>query len=384
MILQSIVIYSALMLFMIAFTKVFAMQHKNEVISREQHFSFNSRVVFLFLPMCAFAIIMGMRYDVGTDYFAYQSGYIGNYDVGKGEVLFIGIRQLFNYFDLHYWIYFSFLAFLNISFFINAFKREGFILPLLIFFLFTNGDWMFWMNGIRQALALCIWIYALKFIEQKKFWQYLFWCVISMGFHTSAMILIVLYPILRNGKDYFKSIKLQIVLFISAFILQYAFDSFIVSLESIIEFYQKELSGGTYNYSVERFKEEASTVVEGSGLAYLFKLFLDAIVILYSKRLKAFYNNKWFIIIYFMFFIGLLTQNLFPVGTVVLTRPFRYFFIFEGIMFAYFTYYLLKSRSPYAKIFGFALITVFIAIFYLNIMTANENSHLWYQFYFQR
>ncbi len=382
MILQSIVIYSALILFMMVFTRLYAIKQSRPAGYDKGRFDFVSGPLFLLLPMLSFSVVMGMRYDVGTDYFAYLNGYIYNFDVGKGEIIFIWIRQLFNQLNLHYSVYFSFLAFINVSFFIYAFKREAFIMPLLIFFLFTNGDWMFWMNGIRQALALCIWIYALNFIEKKKFWWYLFWCVIAIGFHKSAIILISLYPILRNGKDYFKSIKLQLILLGCAFLIQYTFGSFIVRLEPLIEFYQQELSGGTYNYTMERFAKEASSTIDGSGMAYLFRLFLSIIVILYSKRLKRFYNNKWFTIIYFMFFIGLLTQNLFPIGSTVLTRPFRYFFIFQGIMFAYFVYYLLKQKSQYNRIFGVVFIVVFIAIFYLNIITANADAHLWYQFYF--
>ena len=154
--------------------------------------------------------MMGLRYNVGTDYFDYQEGYIYNYDVGKGEVFFNWIRELFNRFDFHYSAYFSFLALINISFFVLAFKRDAFILPLLIFFLFTNGDWLFWMNGIRQAIAMCIWIYALNFIEKKKFWWYLVWCLIAIGFHTSAIILIPLYQILKKGKRLFQKYQITI------------------------------------------------------------------------------------------------------------------------------------------------------------------------------
>ncbi|PRX38723.1 EpsG family protein [Salegentibacter salegens] len=384
MVLQSIVLYSTLILVMTSFAKLYSLKQSYREVDGSLVSTSKSGIFYLIFIMLSFALMMGLRYDVGTDYLAYQDGYIFNYDVGKGEILFNWVRELFNSFEFHYSAYFSFLAFLNISFFLYAFKRDAFILPLLLFFLLTNGDWLVWMNIIRQAVAMCIWIYALTFIEKKKFWRYLIWCLVAIGFHTSAIILIPLYWILKDGKDYFTNIKLQLILFAGAFLFQYSFGSFLEQIGPLIQFYQSELFGGTYNYSIERFKEEAAATVEGSGMAYLFRVVLCIIIILYSKRLKEYYNSKWFTIIYFLFFIGILTQNIFPVGSIVLTRPFRYLFIFKGIMFAYFIYYLIKNESPHNRLVGVGLILIFISIFYLNIITANSHSHLWYQFYFQQ
>ena len=345
MVLQSIVLYSLLILVLVSLGKLYALKQGNQSVKSIRVNNSNSGIFYLVFIILFFSLMMGFRYDVGTDYFSYQEGYIYNFDVGKGEVLFIGIRELFNYLKLHYSIYFSFLAFLNISFFVLAFKRNAFVIPLLLFFLLTNGDWIFWMNGIRQAIAMCIWIYALNFIEKKQFWLYLFYCLLAIGFHTSAVILIPLYWVLKNGRDFFKNSKIQLILFAGAFFIQYLFGSFLEQIEPVIDFYQSELSGGSYVYTTERFKEEASAVIAGSGIAYSFKILLSVIVIIYSTKLKKYYNNKWFTIMYFLFFIGLLTENIFPPGSVVLTRPFRYFFIFKGILYAYFVYYLIKSNS---------------------------------------
>jgi hypothetical protein len=383
MVLQSIVLYSTLILIMVSCAKLFALKQAYQLSKNDNVKETNAGIFYLAFILLSFSILMGLRYDVGTDFFAYQKGYIYNIDVGKGEVIFNWIRELFNRLDFHFSTYFTFLAFLNISFFVFAFKKNAFILPLLLFFLITNGDWLFWMNGVRQALAMCIWIYALQFIDKNKFWSYLIWCIIAIGFHTSAIILIPFYFILRNGKDYFKSIKVQLLLFAGAFLLQYLFGTFLNQLEPLIEFYQSKISGGVYNYKIDRFREEASATSEGSDIAYFFRIALSVVIMFLSKKLKIFYNSKWFLIIYFLFFVGKLTENIFPVGSIVLTRPFRYFFIFEAIMFAYFVYFLLKSKSQNYNIVGVLLIVIFLALFYLNIMSASENSHLWYQFYFQ-
>jgi hypothetical protein len=369
---------------MVSFGKIYDLKQTYQLRNRNHVSESSTGFIYLIFIFFYFSIMMGIRHDVGKDYLTYKKGYIYNFDVGNGELIFTWIRELFNRMDLHFSIYFTFLAFLNIFFFVFAFKKYSFILPLLLFFLITNGDWLFWMNGIRQSIAMCIWIYALQYIEKQKLWTYLIWCIIAIGFHTSAIILIPLYFVLRNGKDYFKNIKFQLVMFAGVFVLQSIFNNYLNQLEPLIDFFQSKLSGGAYNYKIDRLEEESSTTVKGSGIAYLFRIVLCVVIILLSDKLKTFYNSKWFLIIYFLFFFGKLTEYIFPAGSVVLTRPFRYFFIFEAIVFAYFVYFLFKSKFPNHNIFGFLLILIFIALFYLNIISATKNSHLWYQFYFQR
>ncbi|WP_111672219.1 EpsG family protein [Algoriphagus litoralis] len=383
MVFQSLIVYSILVAVMVAFAWLYSLQRSHQYAYFNTRVSNDSKRIYLILIICIFSLVMGLRYKVGADYLTYYEGYFYNIDVGKGEVFFVWIRELFNSLNFHFTIYFSFLAFLNITFFVLAFKRDAFVLPLLLFFIFANGDWLFWMNGIRQSIAMCIWIYALNFIEKEKLWMYFGFCLLSIGFHTSAIILIPLYFFLKNGKDYFRSIRIQLMLFLTAFVIQYLFNSFLARVAPVIEFYQSEISGGLYDYSMERFQEEASSTVGGSGIAYYFRLLLNTLVIFNSKKLKDYFYSKWFLIIYSLFFIGLLTENIFPVGSIVITRPFRYFFIFESIVYSYFLFYLFKN-SLYTKGFAYVLILTFISIFYLNIITANVDSNIWYQFYFDR
>jgi len=341
----------------------------------------------IIFPLLLFAIIFGMRYNVGVDHLSYLEGYLWREHVGKGELLFNLLSEIGWKMNLHYVIYFGIIAFIQVFFFFYAFKDERFLFPFLVFFLFTNGDWMFWMNGIRQALAMCIWIFSIRYIEDKKFWKYLFWCIVAFLFHRSAIVLIIFYPILKNGKDYFKSILLQLILFAGAFVFREIFSQVIMRIEAIITFYSN-IIGGEELYSsydmeglINSFREP-----QGTGLAHLFQIILNVGIILYSKKLKLFYNNKRFNIIYFFFFIGLVTLYMFPVGTISITRPFRYFYIFQTITYAYFLFFLYKTKlknTPHILMY-YGLIIVFLGIFYLSQITANENNHLWYQFYFDQ
>lgn len=341
-------------------------------------------------PLVIFAVIFGMRYDVGGDHLAYLEGYLWKEYVGKNDILFNLISDIGWKLNLHYTVYFGFIAFIQVFFFFYSFKDERYLFPFLIFLLFTNAEWGFWMNGIRQALAMCIWIYSIKYIENKKFWRYLLFVVIAILFHKSAITLVIFYPILKSGRDYFKSITFQLILIATAFGFKALFSNLIFRLEPIIISYSNLLGDDAYNfYNIDWLM---GNIIErdGTGLAYLFKILLNILIISYSKKLKIYYNNNRFNIIYFFFLIGLITMYMFPVGAATFTRPFRYFYIFQSIIYAYFMYYLYKTKikgSTLGKrhaIIYYGLIIIFLGIFLLSQIISNEDAHLWYQFFFDQ
>lgn len=386
---QSIIIYTFIIVVMLIFAwfasrKTVYTQLNGMIIQCCPFWSFE-----MIFPLVFFAIMFGMRYDVGTDSLGYLDYYNTGIKESKFELLFTLLTQICWFFKFNSVVFFSIIAFIQVFFFFYAFKKEIYLFPFLVLFLFTNGDWMFWMNGIRQALAMCIWIYSINFIVEKKLWRYLIFGVIAYLFHRSAIILFIFYPILRNGKDYFKNIPLQLILLIIAFIIKKLFYNVIINLSSVVTFYQTFLGGeeNLYNsYDINtvitdmKFSNNNGT---NTGIAYIWRIVVNVVIILYSLKLKKYYNSKKFNIIYFFFFIGLLLQYVFPNGAIVLTRPFRYFYIFQAIMLAYLAYYLFKINNIKNKIFFYVLIVSFLGIFYLNQIVSNENSHLWYQFFFQ-
>lgn len=340
-------------------------------------------------PLLLFAIIFGMRYDVGVDHLGYLEPYLWKEYAGKNDLLFNLLSELGWRLNLHYVVYFSLIAFIQVFFFFYAFKNERYLYPFLVFFLFTNGEWGFWMNGIRQALAMCIWIFSLKYIEEKKIWNYLLWGILAFLFHKSAIILLIFYPILRNGKDYFKSISLQLLLIGGAFVFQVLFSDLIISFEPVIAYYLNLLGNDLYSsYNLESLMDSYKEN-DGTGLVYIFRIVLNVVIVLYSSKLKTFYNSKRFNVIYFFFFIGLITSYMFPGGYISFTRPFRYFYIFQSIAYAYFLYYLYKTKLknlPVGKLHAllyYGLVIIFLGIFYLSQITSNENAHFWYQFFFE-
>src|SRR5690606_21240437 len=340
--LQSVIVYSFLMVTMLLFA-VYTAKKESLYVSSPNSLHYKAVSFWRFenvFPLLLFAFVFGMRYDVGTDYINYLVGYLNKSYVSKGEPLFDLLSDLSWTLNLHYSVYFGIIAFIQVSFFFYAFRHERYLYPFLVFFLFTNGEWLSWMNIIRQALAICVWIYSIKYIEENKLLKYVFWCLVALLLHNSAAILFVFYPILRSGKDYFKSIPVQILLVVSALVVKEMFSSLIYRLEPFIDSYIKIIGGDVYGgYNIVTL-ENSFIESDGTGIGYIFKIIFNIIVILYSKKMKLYYNNKRFNILYFFYFIGLVTFYIFPIGLISITRPFRYFYIFQSVIFAFFLNYL--------------------------------------------
>ncbi len=387
---QSIIVYSLLMGIMMIFsiyaTRNSSLQEESLGIQERESF-WKFEIIF---PLFLFAVIFGMRYDVGGDHISYLDGYLQKEYIGRNDFLFNLFSEIGWKINLHYAFYFGTFAFIQVFLFYYSFKNEKYLFPFLTFFLFTNTEWEFWMNGIRQAIALCIWIYSIKYLELNKFWKYVLCVLLATLFHKSAIILIIFYPIFLRNTDYFKSVKIQIILFTAAFVFKTLFSELIFRFEPIVNYYSNLLGDNAYNYYNMDWLMGNIIERKGTGLAYIFIILLNLFLILYSKKLKLFYNSKRFNIMYFFFFIGIITTYMFPTGAVSFTRPFRYFYIFQSIMYAYFLYYLFRTKI-HSNVLGyrhaliyFGLIIIFLGIFLLSQITSNENAHLWYQFFFDQ
>ncbi|MCW3805815.1 EpsG family protein [Plebeiibacterium marinum] len=162
-----------------------------------------------FLVILCYLIIIilnGTRDEVGTDY----SHYKWVFDIAqRGEVYAIVepgywlINTLFVKFEHGYRYVFALMCALT---YLNLFliAKEEKVLPVLIPFLFSFGFIFFSNNIIRQSFAITLFIYSIRFIEQKKFWRYFLSVMIIFLFHTSALLLIPFYWIgrIRLSKSY--------------------------------------------------------------------------------------------------------------------------------------------------------------------------------------
>ena len=136
------------------------------------------------------------------------------------------------------------------------------------------------MNGIRQAIAMCIILYSVTFIDKREPIYYALFAVLSVLFHRSSIVfVIILYPILFRGKCFFKNVIVQYVLLALAFVGHFSFSSFFAYAEDWLAIFNSMISyaGASADYnlgSLEGFDSESRV-----GFVYIVRL-IEVILII--------------------------------------------------------------------------------------------------------
>lgn len=337
-----------------------------------------------------FTVAFAIRYNVGVDYLGYFENYESGYklEYSKNEFLFKHISLFFYKIGAHPIFYFGFFVFVQIAFFLLALKDEKYLYPFLVIFLFCNGEVNQWMNIIRSATAMCIWLYSIKFVEKKQFWIYLICILIAAGIHRSALLYIIIYPLLNLKEIKKPSIPFQLTVLIVAFLIRELFTVFASSLVPIVTFVQTYLGGENdyyQNYDLATMMEDLNREASGTGVAFIVKLILDIVIIFYSKKMHSFYNSRRFNILYVLFIIALFFFYCFPATVISFSRPFRFFFVLRTVMLAFFAYYLWRKRkNAQNQLVLFLTIIIYLGLFVLAQVVCNADACLWYQTWFNQ
>ena len=320
---------------------------------------------FLILPCLLFAFIFGCRYNVGVDYYTYYTDYLYNWSNRDIEPGFLFIKETFQNNNLHFALYFGFIAFIQIFFFMIAFRKRAYLYPSILLVLFLSCIELNWMNTIRQSVAVCIFVYATTFIDKKQPLKYIIACLLAMQFHNSAIILLPLYfityiPILKN-KWFSIGIYLA-ALFINTLPIE-QFDIIFNNFANLL--------GYGEIYDSENVLVHIEN--EGTGLGRLILNTIFLTIILYSNKLKDYFKNdeRWFYIMYNLFIIGIFGDIAFN-KCILLIRPFGYFKIFWCITLGILLYYLTKNRTKQNDIVKIGLIGLIALTFIANMLNGNS------------
>ena len=192
--------------------------------------------------LLSFAVLFGMRYDVGQDHLAYLDGYINPFLHKEYEPLFALIRDTLSNAGVHPIVFFAVCAFIQVFCLFYFMKDCKFLYPALIVSLFMGQFFIHWMNGIRQDIAGCIFLCAITCVIDKRIVGFFTLVLISVGFHYSAVILFPFYFLYLKKDHYFNSVNVQyLLLFVVAYVAIYNVDLLTYINDDI--FYLATLSG---------------------------------------------------------------------------------------------------------------------------------------------
>ena len=318
---------------------------------------FNWYNIDFILPIICFSFIFGIRYNVGNDYMSYldiYEGYAHYYTIRDDlEIGFEFVTRLMAETGLHYSIYFGLIAFLQIFLIYYTFRKEGYLFPFLSFMI-MSGAFLGWMSVIRQSLVWCLFVYAIPFIKQRRFIPYMLCVVIGFTLNKTALLLIPLYFIFKPGKDFLRNIPLQLTLLFGALFLSGVsiWNQYLNNIDVILS-----LIGLGDRYSnIDNILAIDEEYVYGPRTWLIFSL--NAILILYNKKIKDTFPSSNISIYYNLYIVGSYI-NLLLVGNHALQRPFLFFINMNIIVFSYLMVYLWKyGGKSITHTFIFLLIIV--------------------------
>lgn len=318
------------------------------------------------IALLLFALISGIRWNVGTDHLGYLNTYQSlkegiDFKRDDFESGFTFITMLFAKLNIHFTVYFGFLAFLQLFLVYYAFKDERFILPYLGLIILFGGQYLLWMNGIRQALAACFFVYSIQFITQRKLIKYIVVIFIATLLHKSAVILFIFYFI--PNKEYFKNRAIATGLLIATIFV--GLNPFWMSAtDSISNIFNTIGYADRYDLSTLEYIISERQRDMNFGPRRIAANILCVLIIWYYPKIKKHYNNnnkiRWF---YNLAILGALHHNLFANTTSLFLRPTYYLTIFTPIVISYLLSYLnSKEYKKFSPSFMFIFI---VSISYL-------------------
>lgn len=327
------------------------------------------------LSVLLFAVVFGVRYGVGTDYFGYLYYYkstqaslseFNDYEAGFNFLINILAKN-----DAHFSWFFGTIAFLQLFLICFSLRYNKKIIAYMIFVFMMACIWLSFSNGLRQELAFCFFIVAVSCLSTKRRWLYFLFVLLAYLMHKSAIILIVLYPLFIWKKEWFVDIKKQLlVLCIAVILMNFSLvNSMVGLLDDII------IGLGYEEYLKDKYLEKfESTVTIGVGFYVI--LIINIILISQSRNVKEQYRETWFPYAYNLYYVGVLWRYVF-ISSQLLQRINYYMYGFDFIIGAFTLAYLRYRR----RTLFFVLAALYILLFAGYMSGARENHSMFYFFW---
>lgn len=355
-------------------------------ISAKCHNSYKKDYFWTVSNICIllfFTVISGLRYNVGVDYVTYykifsylQNGFTYYENI---EPLFTYISQLWVKLSAGHFVYFAFWAFLQIFFVYYGLKKYQYLYPFIGLLIFLGPYYLSWMNGIRQSIVACVFVWACHFIINRNFIKYCAVIIICTFMHKSAIILFPLYFL--PNVDYFKGRFTWIIVLVVCSIIGQS--GIIQNYMNFVGQYLSFIGYDNYSQTFDNIME--NSVDRAFGPRRILILILYILIIYFSSDMKSYYKDKFLLFSYNMFILYACLSELLSNTNFLFIRPLLYFLPFVLICSAFLLVYLKKqygilSRKP---IFLFTLLISCLYTFAAVAAVANDpNSSTLFRFSF--
>lgn len=281
-----------------------------------------------------YTVIGGVRWNVGCDSISYATIFDhGTQDFEDNKELLWKYTVLcFQSLDIHWMFGLALCAFIQIFFITKSLQTFRWLLVFMPFVFFGGRYWMDTMNAVRQMIVACGFLWASRFIFDKKLIHYALFIFVGSLIHQSALILAPFFFLPNRLQIENKRLVLSIILIGCVIIGQTpAFQGFAGYVQMI---------AGVANYEdkIDSLTEILMTGQNDESLAFgpmmLSYVLIPLFVIWYGPLLKEEYADK---IPYFSLWYNL--AYIYACGYFLLCnvghyfiRPVMYFSMFQMVM----------------------------------------------------
>lgn len=148
--------------------------------------------------------------NMGTDYFEYQK-WFGDMNLSralfnKNNIGFNVFISIFKLFSNNFYLFLFFSSIFVVSSFLYFGKINNIdskvLLPFFIAFIYPS-----FCNIMRQWIAFSFFLLSYKYLIVKKPFKYILLIILGTTFHSSLIILLLIYPLINfknNKKDHYK------------------------------------------------------------------------------------------------------------------------------------------------------------------------------------
>lgn len=267
--------------------------------------------------------------------------------------------------DIHYYLFFIELITMSFIYLFAYYKRDK--VPMCFFI--TIYMLMCYSESLcimRQHIALAIFLYSIKFLEQKKYIRMSLLFLLSTQLHTTAVVGIIIYIlyILEESKLTKKKKNIIYCIIISCIIvmiIQYSniVNLLIYRLKILPERYSIYFAEGKYYNDIINF----------SSSRIIFKLFwlMITIISFYVKKVNKMEDTKNEKICILLFIIDILIY-IFSLRFIVLSRM-SYFLFYPAIFLSLKSLNNICKKDTFNQIICYIIIiSIFIVYFYVTIV----------------
>lgn len=297
-------------------------------------------------------IILALRDTrIGRDVFAYEimfneyaELYLKELLEQEGDKLYVLLNWIIGIFTDNFQIFLSVVAAMTLYPVYKQYnrdKRHSFI-KIVLFMNMTV--FIMFFSGLRQSLAIATGMIAYEFVRSKKIIPFIIIVVIAIGFHHSAFVLFLMYPLY-----YWRLKKKSLLFIIPTTVVIYVFNKPIFIVLSTI---MNMLAGGQYETEIK--DTGAITMI------VLLALFLALAYIIPDEKLMD--SETLGLRNYLM--MALWMQLFAPLHTLAMRFNY-YYIIFVPMVIPKILVYSSKKYKKLAKIAGI-VITVYLLYYYLK------------------